>query len=334
LPRTLKQAGYATAHVGKWHLGGGRDVDAPPKFAAYGYDAGFGTWESPEPHPDITATDWIWSAKDKVKRWDRSRWMVDQTLDFLNTHTDRPCFVNLWLDDPHTPWVPTAEDQQPGKKGNTVGKPNTPERLAGVLTKMDKQVGRLLDTLRERKGRPTLVLFLSDNGPLPTFQRQRTAGLRGSKLSLYEGGIRVPCIAWGPGVVPAGVTNDATVLAAVDLFPSLCKLCGAALPEGYKPDGEDLSAALLGKSPARTRPLYWEYGRNDESFAYAKGPDRSPNVAVRDGDWKLLVKADGTDAQLYNLAADPNEAKDLAATQPDVARRLSDLAKKWRASLP
>ncbi|AMV37562.1 sulfatase-like hydrolase/transferase [Planctomyces sp. SH-PL62] len=117
LPRMLKTAGYATAHVGKWHLGGGRDVVAPPKFAAYGYDVGFGTWESPEPHPDITAMDWIWSAQDPVKRWDRTRWMVDRTLDFLKDHPDRPCFVNLWLDDPHTPWVPSAEDMAPGKDG-------------------------------------------------------------------------------------------------------------------------------------------------------------------------------------------------------------------------
>lgn len=335
LPRTLKAAGYATAHVGKWHLGGGRDVDAPPKFAAYGYDLGLGTWESPEPHPDITATDWIWSAKDKVKRWDRSRWMADRALDFLAAHPDRPCFVNLWLDDPHTPWVPTADDQQPGKKGQTVGKANTPERLSGVLTEMDRQVGRLLDALRDRRsGRPTLVLFLSDNGPLPTFRRQRTAGLRGSKLSLYEGGVRVPCIAWCPGVVPAGATNDATVLAAVDLLPTLAKLCGAELPADYRPDGEDLSAALLGKSPARAKPLYWEYGRNDKSFAYPAGADRSPNVAVRDGDWKLLVNADGTGAELYDLSADPNESKNVAAENADLARRLTDQALKWRKSLP
>jgi arylsulfatase A-like enzyme len=335
LPRALKVSGYATAHVGKWHLGGGRDVADPPKFAAYGYDRGLGTWESPEPHPDITARDWIWSADDKVKRWDRTKWMVDQTLDFLAKNADRPCFVNLWLDDPHTPWVPTADDQQPGKDGRAAGKGNTPARLRGVLAEMDTQLGRLLAALRDRKAaRPTVVLFLSDNGPLPTFDRRRTVGLRGSKLSLYEGGIRVPLIAWGPGVVPAGVTNEATVIAGVDLFPTLCKLCGADLPPGYAPDGEDLGDALRGKTPARTRPLFWEYGRNDKSFAYPKGADRSPNVAARDGGWKLLVNADGTGAELYDLAADPNEAKDLAADRPDVAKRLTDLALKWRKSLP
>ena len=200
LPRALKAAGYKTAHVGKWHLGGGRDVVNPPKFAAYGYDLRLGTWESPEPHPDITARDWIWSADDKVKRWERTGWMVDRTLDFLKAHADGPCFVNLWLDDPHTPWVPTADDQTVTKKGQAAGKGPTPERLAKVMTELDRQVGRLLDAVRARKGgRPTVVLFLSDNGPLPSFDRARTVGLRGSKLSLYEGGTRLPFIAWGPG---------------------------------------------------------------------------------------------------------------------------------------
>lgn len=335
LPRVLRMAGYRTIHIGKWHLGGGRDVIAPPKFAAYGYDSGFGTWESPEPHKDLTARDWIWSPDDKIKRWNRTGWMVDRALDFLRDNAERPCFVNLWLDDPHTPWVPSGDDQKLGKGGKGAGKGDTPERLAKVLGEMDQQIGRLLAALRERKSdRPTLVLFLSDNGPLPTFDRARTVGLRGSKLSLYEGGLRVPCIAWGPRLVPVGVTNDATVLSGVDLFPSLCTLCRATQPKAYKSDGEDLSPAFWGKTPRRTKALFWEYGRNDQSFAYPKGNDRSPSVAVRDGDWKLLVNADGTGAELYNLASDPNEMKNVAAAQADVTRRLTDLAIAWRKSLP
>jgi arylsulfatase A-like enzyme len=261
--------------------------------------------------------------------------MVDRTLDFLKAHADGPCFVNLWLDDPHTPWVPTADDQTVTKKGQATGKGPTPERLAKVMTELDRQVGRLLDAVRARKGdRPTVVLFLSDNGPLPSFDRARTVGLRGSKLSLYEGGTRLPFIAWGPGLVPVGTTNEATVLSGVDLFPTLCKLCGAELPEGYTPDGEDLSPALVGKSPKRTKPVFWEYGRNPTAFAYPAGKDKSPNVAVLDGDWKLVVNADGTGAELYDVAADPRESKDLAADYPDVARRLKESAIKWRAGLP
>ncbi len=330
LPRLLKDAGYATAHVGKWHLGGGRDVADPPKFKEYGYDLGLGTWESPEPHPEITSANWIWSDGDKVKRWDRTKWMVDRTLDFLRENAAKPGFVNLWLDDTHTPWVPSAEDQ--AKKT-----PAAREMLKKVTEEMDRQIGRLLDALLESKpDRPTLVLFLGDNGPLPTFQQARTAGLRGSKLSLYEGGIRVPGIAWGPGLVRGGVTNAETVIGAVDLVPSLCKLAGAALPAGYEPDGEDLGAALLGTAaPKRTKPLFWEYGRNGTSFAYPKEPGhRSPNVAVRDGDWKLLLNADGSGGELYDLASDPNEARDRAADQPALLRRLSDAALAWRKSLP
>ena len=120
------------------------------------------------------------------------------------------------------------------------------------------------------------MLFLSDNGPLPSFQRARTVGLRGSKLSLYEGGVRLPFIAWGPGIVPAGVTNDATVLAAVDLFPTLCRLCGADSAGRIRGRRRGYEPGPPGKSPRRTRPLFWEYGRNDKSFDYPGGDDRSP----------------------------------------------------------
>jgi arylsulfatase A-like enzyme len=320
LPRLLRGAGWATAHFGKWHLGGGRDVRDAPKFDAYGYDEHAGTWESPEPHPDLTATDWIWSDKDRVKRWERTAFFVDRTLDFLKRRRERSCFVNLWLDDPHSPWVPGAE----APKGATR------ENLRGVLAELDRQVGRLLDGLRDLGlEKDALVVFASDNGPLPTFQGARSAGLRGSKLSLYEGGIRVPFIARWPGRVPAGRVDEESVLCGVDVLPTICALAGVA---AAAVDGEDRSAALLGKPGARKVALFWEYGRNAASFAYPAGRDRSPNVAVLDGRWKLVVNADGTGAELYDLSADASESKPLQDAA--VEERLRERALAWRRSLP
>src|SRR6478609_5317662 len=157
--RQLKEAGYATAHFGKWHMGGGRDVTEAPKFAAYGFDEHAGTYESPEPHPDITATNWIWSAQDKVKRWDRTAFFVDQTLDFLQRKKGQPAFVNVWLDDVHTPWVPDEMSQVPGEP-----RKETPEKLRRVTVEMDRQMGRLLAGIRELGiEKNTLVIFASDN---------------------------------------------------------------------------------------------------------------------------------------------------------------------------
>lgn len=331
LPRVLKSAGYSTAHIGKWHLGGGRDVTNAPKFAAYGYDLGYGTYESPEPHPDITATNWIWSPQDKVKRWERTRWMVDQTLEFLRKHKGQSCFVNLWLDDVHTPWIPSKEvqDDRP-QRGDTR------KNLRPVLIETDRQIGRLLAGLRESGiASNTLVLFLGDNGPLPTFQQERTAGLRGSKLSLYEGGVREPLIAWWPGRVPAGRVDTNSVLSTVDFLPTLAQLARAEVPRDAKGDGDDFSPALSGKSVTRAKPLFWEYGRNNKSFGLPGiAENRSPNVAMREGDWKLLVNADGTRAELYDVLRDPNETRNVAADRRELAERLTRAALAWRKSLP
>jgi arylsulfatase A-like enzyme len=328
LPRALHDAGYKTAHFGKWHLGGGRDVTDAPKFAAYGYDEHAGTYESPEPDPDITATQWIWSDKDKYKRWQRSQFFVEKTLDFLGRNKGTPCFVNVWLDDPHTPWVGDA----------TSDKKDTPANLKPVLIEMDKQVGRLLDGL-DKLGiaDDTIVIFASDNGPLPTFRGGRAGGLRGAKDSLYEGGLRLPFIVRWPGYVKPGAVDETTVFGGVDLFPTLCALCKAPLPAGYQSDGEDRSAAIRRSTPqpTRSKPLFWEYGRNnDKAFGYPRGRDRSPNVAVRDGNWKLLVNADGSGAELYDLSADPKENKNVAGDHPDVAERLKRMCLDWRRSLP
>ena len=331
IARALKAAGYATGHFGKWHLGGGRDVTNAPPFREYGFDEHASTYESPEPHPDITATNWIWSAHDNVKRWDRTAFFVRQTLDFLRRHKgQKPCFVNLWPDDVHTPWVPSDERLSEYPSG-----PEQQRKFCAVLDEYDRALGKLFVGLKALGvDENTLVIFTSDNGALPTFGGTRSAPFRGSKLSLYEGGIRMPFIVRWPGHVPAGSVDERTVLGAVDLFPTLCAMVRVQLPKNERFDGEDLSKALLGKPESRRKPLFWEYGRNHESFAYPQGRDRSPNVAVRDGKWKLLINADGSGAELYDLRNDAAEQEDLSARENSVAQHLSRTALAWRNSLP
>ncbi|MEO6785767.1 MAG: sulfatase-like hydrolase/transferase, partial [Chthoniobacteraceae bacterium] len=213
-----------------------------------------------------------------------------------------------------------------------------------VLQETDREIGRLLDALHEMKqDAKTIVIVSGDNGPEPSFNRARSGGLRGMKWSLYEGGVRTPLIVRWPGAVPAGVVNDTTIVAGVDFFPTLCGLANVKVPADAAFDGEDLSAVFRGAKSPRTKPLLWEYGRKPPSadtkgiraFPYPREPDaKSPNVAIRDGDWKLLINADGTGAELYNLANDRNETHSLAAEKPDITQRLTDAALAWRKSLP
>jgi arylsulfatase A-like enzyme len=312
-------------------------VTDAPKFAAYGYNVGLGTYESPEPAAPLGLKSVPWSTNrepQQVARHDRTRWMVDETLAFAKQSGARPWLVNLWLDDVHTPYRP-----QEGKDGREFA-----EKYRAVLMETDRQVGRLLDGLRALGAETnTLVLLAGDNGPEPTLNRTRTGGLRGMKWGLYEGGIRTPLVVRWPGVVPPNKVNDTTVVNAVDFFPTLCALANVSAPAGVKFDGEDLSAVFKGAKTARTKPLFWEYGRKPapagksaiRAFPYPGEPDsKSPNVAVREGDWKLLINADGSGAELYNLRTDPNEAKNLVASEAAVAARLTAAALAWRKSLP
>ena len=206
----------------------------------------------------------------------------------------------------------------------------------GVLKEYDVEVGRLLEGLK-RLGLEdnTILIFASDNGPLPTFRGRRAGGLRGSKLGLYEGGDRMPLIVRWPGHFPAGRVDETTIMDGVDFFPTLCKLAGAPLPSDTPFDGEDFSASFFGKPETRQRPLYWEYGRNTVGFDFPRNPhDHSPSLAIRDGKWKLLVNADGSGAQLYNLQSDRDENTNCVAANPDEAQRLKDLVLAWKKSLP
>jgi arylsulfatase A-like enzyme len=194
---------------------------------------------------------------------------------------------------------------------------------------------------RQGQSENTLIVFLGDNGPTawPRYYKEglqppgSTAGLRGRKWSLYEGGIREPLIVRWKGRAPAGRVNDTTVASSLDFFPTFCSLAGIR-PPAVKFDGEDMSAAFLGRPQARKGDLFWEYGR-DETYAYPGLPeDRSPNMAIRSGDWKLLMNDDGSRLELYDFSKSDKERDNAAATNPAVASRLSGRLREWRRSLP
>lgn len=315
MARALKASGYATGHFGKWHMGGGRDVKNAPSITNYGFDEYSSTWESPDPDPKLTSTNWIWAPTDEVKRWDRTAYFIDKTLDFLSRHKGEPCFVSLWPDDVHTPWV---------YDGDEASQRQSFQSLSIVLAELDRQIGRFMQGLKDLGiDQNTIVIFTGDNGPAPAFDGHRTNDFRGQKGTLYEGGIRMPFIIRWPDHIPAGVKNDKSVVCMVDLFPSLCQIAGAEVPTNYPLDGIDMSDVITGQSEReRTTPLFWEFGKT-------KADRVSPHIAVREGEWKLLVNADGSKVELYNMTTDFNEKHNVASTYPSITQRLKQAAIEW-----
>jgi arylsulfatase A-like enzyme len=325
MAKALKEIGYSTAHIGKWHMGGGRDVDDAPQIPLYGFDEYVSTYESPDPDKLITASDWIWSKQDSIKRWERTGYFVDKALDFLSRYKNNPCFVNLWPDDMHDPWIP-QKDFFDDRKSWT-----SRSNFIAVLEEYDRQIGRFVDGLKKLGMlENTLIIFTSDNGALPTFDQIRTNGLRGSKVSLYEGGIRMPFIISWPAKIKAGEVEDESVICSVDIFPSLCAVTGAKMPEGFNYSGEDMSESLLGiKAQHREKDIVWDFGRN-QFFGRPPQPyHQSPHLGIRRGDWKVLVNADGTRLELFNIKEDPNETTNISGKYPQMAAEMSEKVINW-----
>ncbi len=335
LAKALKKDGYSTGHFGKWHMGGGRDVKDMPQITEYGFDEYASTWESPDPDPAITASNWIWSERDSVKRWDRTAYFVDKTLDFLSRHKGEPCYVNLWPDDMHTPYVPSQEEYANGVfSGRQNAYWEKKINFTPVLSELDRQIGRLLKGLDDLGITDnTIVIFTSDNGPNPSYMNERTAGLRGQKATLYEGGIRMPFMVRWPSVIKPGQKNDKDILCSVDIFPTICGIVGDKHPatDGYRLDGIDFSKVLYGKSLKRRGPLFWEFGKHfvGKNLPKSAYQTRSPNLCVREGDWKLLVNYDGTGVRLYNLRDDAYETKDVSEDYPKITERLKKMVIDW-----
>lgn len=324
---TLKQAGYTTAHVGKWHLGNG---SGGPPIADYGFDF-VGSGEGGG--AGITKSDPHYRAHS-------SRLFVDEALKFIAGRGDKPFYLQLWTLVPHATLNPTPEQMEPFARFSN---PDLPHKSARTIfyasvADLDQQIGRLMDEL-EQLGLAgnTAIFFSSDNGPEDIFITNAghsgvgSAGLfRGRKRSLYEGGVRTPFIARWPGRIPAGRIDDTSVVSGVDLMPTVCRLAGVAMPAGHAADGEDVSDILFGQPRARSKPLLWEWRFNIAGHVW----NRSPQLAIRDGDWKLLLNPDRSRVELYDLPRDPMQAGNVAEKHPEIVARLSEKVLAWHQELP
>lgn len=341
LAKLLKSAGYATAHFGKWHMGGGRDVGDAPLPQAYGFDESLVSFEG-------LGDRILWQKTgNQEQSWKHGRGKildlpkhkttetyVDHAIDFMTKNRDQRFYLRVFPNDVHDRHLP-SDEQRKKWEGASDNPPDVD--FFAVLDETDRQIGRLLNTIDALElADDTLVLFTSDNGPTdwPRYYKDGhqppgfTGPLRGRKWSLYEGGIRMPFIARWPGKIPAGATNDQTVMAAIDVLPTIAKLCGAGV-DMDRADGLDMSAALLGKPTVRNRPIFWEYGVHG-SIKPGTPENISPQLAMRQDDWKLLCNPDGSELKLFDLANDIGETENVAANhQQRTAEMQTQLLQWW-----
>lgn len=331
LPRFLQGAGYATAHFGKWHLANNMIPDSPLP-SEYGYDT-YGAFncagEQMPVHEDAR------NAITFIEKCDRD---------------GKPFFVNLWMHEPHTPFHTVPKYRWRFRELE-----ESDNIYASVLSHADDRVGEVLDTLdRLKLTDNTLVIFSSDNGPAraarPTeltlthdtatgagygiaASKGVTGGRKGYKGALFEGGIGVPFIARWPGKIAAGKSDDTSLFSAVDLLPTFCEIAGVELPATYQPDGVSQVDTLLGSEKSkREKPLFWKMA--SAWPAQKTKPFHWVSWAVVDQNWKLLVNKDFSHWELYDIAADPLEKRDLNEEQPEVVKQLLQKLTAWKATLP
>ena len=344
LARSLQQAGYATGHFGKWHMGGQRNVADAPPISAYGFDESLTNFEGMgpkllpltlKPGQDLKKPGRIWGHAEilgKGVRWmQRSKiteGFVDEAIPFIRKaqKEQKPFYLNLWPDDVHTPFWPPIDQWRDGSKR---------QLFLSVLEEMDRQLGKLFDHVRNNPDLAdnTLILACSDNGP------EKGAGVagpfRGYKTHLYEGGIRSSLVAWAPKLMNKkvqGTINKKSIFSAIDLVPTLLEITKTKAPNNANFDGESLPDVLLGKSNlSRKQDLLFRRPPDRDSFYGVKD---LPDLAIRSGKWKLLCEYDGSDPSLYDLTKDRGEKNDLAGKNPKIVKELSQKVITWHKSMP
>lgn len=355
LARVLRENGYATGHFGKWHMGGGRDLGDVPYPTEYGYDKSLTSFEGigdrvlftkgagSKQSAALGRGNIIWAEKHKS-----TGIYVDSALAFIKRNHYKPFYLNLCPNDVHDPHWPSDVLLSKFKSAS-----NNPfeQRFFSVLSELDFQIGRFITGI-DKMGllENTVIVFTSDNGPTdwPNYYNREsypegyegdlyppgfTGSFYGRKLSLFEGGIRMPFIISWPGKIPKNQTDSITVLAAMDLFPSICSMLDIEYPKNI--DGTDKSVALLGNPLDVKQPIMWEYSSNPGgSIKPGKEEHISPNLAIREGDWKLLINTDSTRVMLFNLKNDPGETNNLVEKNPRKVHNMAAKVLAWRRSMP
>ena len=345
LAEAMKEAGYATDHFGKWHLGHnlaknpddhyeprdqGFDSDFPHAPSAAGPGGGYLAPWSFIKDPDIT---------DKAGKHIEDR-MSAEAAKYIAAHKDHPFFVNYWAYSVHSPWNARPDYIEHFKAKADAKKPQHNPLYAAMVKSLDDGVGRILQAIDDAGvAERTIIVFYSDNGgysyppkktdPAGYSDIPATSNLpfRSGKASLYEGGTREPFLLVWPGKVKPDTKND-TLFQSTDFYPTLLSMCGIKPRPDLKLDGFDQSKAFLGEASPRDR-VFCHFPHGSLS-SFANMPGFYPGSYVRKGDWKLIrfygMNEDGSDKlELYNLAKDEGETENLAKENPGLAQELNVL---------
>jgi arylsulfatase A len=307
----LGGAGYQTGYFGKWHLG---EAGFGP--AEQGWQTALETQGNVVP-PRVAASD-------TPRR--TAEFLTEKALAFIEANKDKPFLLQVSHFAVHIPLSTRAELQKKYQAKKPM--PNYPSRpeYAGLLEELDESVGKIVETVdRLQLGANTLIVFVSDNGGLHREQggtvTTSNAPLRAEKGTLYEGGIRVPCIARWPGTIPLGKESTA-VGSTIDFYPTFLEMAKVTSPKEQVLDGVSLVPVLRTPSANLQRDaLYWHLPHYHHS---------TPASAIRQGDWKLLEFFETGSLELYNVSEDIGEASNLAAQFPERVKAMHAALKSWR----
>ncbi|AMV19887.1 sulfatase [Planctomyces sp. SH-PL14] len=313
----LKSLGYQTSAVGKWHLGGGGMGGPEYRPMNRGFDEFFGTLaNTPFYHPTQFIDSRVSPEVQKItdEEFYTTDKYAERAVDWLEKHKADPWFLYVPFNAQHAPL------QAPKKYLDRFPEISDEKRkiFAAMLSSMDDAVGSVMKKVRDLgQEEETLVFYLADNGGPTASTTSQNGPLHGFKATTWEGGVRVPFMVQWKGKIPAGKTYDSPVI-QLDILPTAIRAAGGEVAADWKLDGVDLLPYLTGTATGKPHEtLYWRFG---------------DQWAIRHGDHKLLVARGGTkSAELYNLAADIGESKDLAAAEPEKVKELQGLWDRWNA---